>query len=267
MRPFVIYHPSTKSNLQETLGQSWRNQEIEDLISLCPEQTSEPAILKYLSHGKILEAGCGTGRWLFYLTRRGINIIGVDLAQEALDDAKSFDPNAPVEKMDIKKTTFSSGSFDGILSLGVVEHFEEGPTEVLREIFRLLKDDGIFVVSVPTQNLNRYFLANPLKKIYWMVQRFRGISYVFEEYRYSRREFSSIIRREGFSILEMIPDDFKPPKNMGLWVDYPFLRKRGAAWELNFWGEILRRFFWFFSPWFASSGTLWVCKKTSIQDS
>jgi len=45
-----------------------------------------PWILKYTPrYGKVCEAGCGLGRYVFYLNKLGIDIEGLDFEQETID--------------------------------------------------------------------------------------------------------------------------------------------------------------------------------------
>ena len=80
-----------------SLGQDdkiWRNSW--DLVS--PESEIRkwdfyglrPWILKYTPrNGKVLEAGCGLGRWNFYLSNLGIDIEGLDFSGETINSLKA----------------------------------------------------------------------------------------------------------------------------------------------------------------------------------
>src|SRR3972149_4781459 len=95
-RPHVMYHPVSEIEQAGTHGQSWQGSNIPEILALCPSQTIEPLFQKYLPRaGRILEAGCGTGRWVFYLRSRGYDVCGVDLAPSALELAKAYGSTAP----------------------------------------------------------------------------------------------------------------------------------------------------------------------------
>ena len=260
--PLKVYHLARKSAGHETRGQSWSGETVDEGIALCPAQTIEPVFLKHLPRsGRILESGCGLGRWVFYLRRKGYDIAGIDLAEPAIQAARSYDPTVPIHRDDVLHSSFAGGVFDAAISLGVVEHFEDGPEVALGELRRLLKNDGLLFISVPTQNLMRTLLTNHMKALYRLILQRRGKEFVFEEYRYTRSEFQSRLARAGFEILEMVPDDFIPPRNMGLYVDFPFLRHSSRKWELNAAGRMLRGVTAIFSPWWTCGGTHWVCRK------
>ena len=241
---------------------------VEEGIRLCPLQLIEPVFRKHLPlTGKILEAGCGTGRWVYYLRDLGYDVIGIDLAVDALRIAKEYDPQAPIHSDDILKTSYADGTFAAVISLGVCEHFEEGPQQAFRETYRVLQSNGLFFVTVPLQNVNRIIIANPLKQLKRWIQKRRGVEYVFEEYRYRRKEFSSLLREANFEIIQIVPDDYSSPKAMGLFVDYPFLRHRTNKWELNVIGKIYGSICTAISPWLTCAGTLFVCRKKSTSPS
>jgi SAM-dependent methyltransferase len=260
--PYKMYHPRTEVEALDSHGQSWHNETVKENIDLCRYQLIESIFRKYLPRtGKILEAGCGLGRWVFYLRNLGYDITGIDLAADALRLAKEYDPSVPIHADNILRTSYPNGSFDAIISLGVVEHFEEGPEEAFRETRRLLKEGGLFLVTIPIQNLNRRMIANPLKEFKrWMNKR-KGTEYIFEEYRYSRGQFQTLLEEMNFEIVLVVPDDFVPPKNIGLYVDYPFFRHKKNKWELNYPGKLMNSIFSGLSPWTVSAGALWICRK------
>jgi SAM-dependent methyltransferase len=266
-RPYVIYHPVSEIEQTETRGQSWLGSNIPEILALCPFQTIEPLFQKYLPRaGRILEAGCGTGRWVFYLRSRGYDICGVDLARSAIGLAKAYDSSAPVGVDDVCDLSFPDGHFRAVVSLGVIEHFEEGPGKALAQFQRVLSDGGLLIVTVPTQNLMRKLLTNRMKRFFRIVHQLQGVRYGFEEYRYTREQMIALLTGAGFHIIQVAPDDFNDPYDMGLYVDFPFLRDPKVTWRLNMAGRILRQFLQSLSLWIACSGTIFVCEKNNNQE-
>ena len=45
--------------------------------------------------------------------------------------------------------SFPDNHFDAYLSLGVIEHWEEGPQQAIDEAYRVIKPGGYFFVSTP----------------------------------------------------------------------------------------------------------------------
>ncbi len=258
---FKRYAPAALSESREALGQVGGSGDLEADIGLCPLQTLEPAFMKYLPReGKILEAGAGRGRWVFYLRRHGFDVVGMDIARTEIAAAKAFDPDVPIEYGDVLKTGYPDRSFEAVISLGVIEHFEDGPQAAFAEVRRILKAGGLFLVTVPTQNFMRVALFNRIKSLQISYRRIKGVEMEFEEYRYSRGQFEALLREAGFLIVDKAPDDFRPPMNMGLYADSRFLQHPERRWELNTAGKILNATLSALSPWLHCSGTLWVCR-------
>jgi len=99
--------------------------------------------------GPVLEAGSGSGRVLAHLRRVGCHAVGTDFAVEALLESKRRAPDLPVAAGDICRLPFGDEKFAGVVSLGLIEHFEEGPAVVLSEHRRVLRRGGLLLISVP----------------------------------------------------------------------------------------------------------------------
>lgn len=105
--------------------------------------------------GLVLEAGCGFGRYCFWLEERGISSIGVDVVRRALATgakwAKSRGYASYFVLGDVTRLPFKHAVFDGCISLGVIEHFRsvEEIRNFFAEVNRVLKDGGKSFVAVP----------------------------------------------------------------------------------------------------------------------
>lgn len=111
-----------------------------------------PAVLELVgdvSGQRVLDAGCGPGRYSAALRERGAEVVGVDGSAELLarararvgDDVELFlhDLNEPL-------SMFSDASFDGVVSALVYHHLDERG-RFLRELRRVLHPGGWLVVS------------------------------------------------------------------------------------------------------------------------
>jgi SAM-dependent methyltransferase len=109
--------------------------------------------------GKVLEFGCGTGRYLVGLRdRTGAQVFGVDMDAGLLARARS--QGLPVARIDASRARlpFGDGSFDAVLSTNVIEHIPRPLYEqYLAEIHRVLKPDGRFAVGAPNYPIKRLF--------------------------------------------------------------------------------------------------------------
>jgi len=170
--------------------------------------------------GLIVDAGCGVARWPIYLRQRGYRVFGLEWSHDACLIAKRTDPGLEVLRSDVRRTPLADASVDAVMSLGVVEHDEAGPIEALREARRILKPDGVMVLAVPYNNPLRRAVINHL--LSYVTRRRRRASWKlgFAEYRFSAREVEGFLAQTGFEVVSWHPNDLRPPKNMGLWVDY-----------------------------------------------
>lgn len=99
--------------------------------------------------GVVIEAGCGFGLYVGRLRERGYRCIGVDFASATLARSKAISPSLPFAAGEVLSLPFADESIAGYVSLGVVEHFKEGPERALREAARVLRSGGAAIVSVP----------------------------------------------------------------------------------------------------------------------
>lgn len=101
---------------------------------------------------KLLDAGCGDGRFCYELKNENINIMGLDYSDKALAFAKAFNPSIKFLQGDLSNLPFEK-EFDVITLLEVLEHIPLDKVERVRDcLWRALKDNGKIIVSVPSTN-------------------------------------------------------------------------------------------------------------------
>jgi SAM-dependent methyltransferase len=103
-----------------------------------------------VSNCRILDAGCGAGKYAFDLSQAGVHVVGIDNDGQALERAKSL-AGATVDfhKADLTEplTFLEPRSFDAVLC-SLVLHYIENWSMPLTEFNNLLKPRGQLVVSV-----------------------------------------------------------------------------------------------------------------------
>ena len=101
---------------------------------------------------EILDAGCGTGGTTTELRRFG-NVVGVDLAWEALEPARQRGLGGRLARGSIEQLPFVAAAFDVVTSFEVIYHLGVGSdVDALRELRRVLKPDGLLLVRVPAHD-------------------------------------------------------------------------------------------------------------------
>ncbi len=114
----------------------------------------------FCSGRRVLDAGCGVGYGAEMLNRAGASeVVAIDNSQAALELAKSaVSAGVTLELGDVRDVDHGDGSFDVVVCFEVIEHVEE-PDRVLDELTRLLRPDGLLLISSP--NRERYVPGNP----------------------------------------------------------------------------------------------------------
>ncbi len=110
-------------------------------------------ILKGGQTGVILDVGCSHGAFDFELARRGYHVVGIDLNQDSLAVGNRIKKILKFEnifflQMDILKGRLDKGTFDAVLMFETLEHIKDDLI-ALREVHRLLKKEGLLLLSVP----------------------------------------------------------------------------------------------------------------------
>jgi SAM-dependent methyltransferase len=228
-------------------------------------ETAVPTLRRVLGDGgRILESGCGTGRWMAFFERLGLRAVGVDDSAGPLAVARAHDPALRLVRGDVIASPFRADSFDAAFSAYVAEHFVDGPGALLRELHRVLKPDGLLVVVVPYESWFRRLVTHRVLGAYYWWARRRGRPLAFTEHRFRAPEMTGYLTRSGFRVEHIEADDYRLPWGKGLSVDCgPLLRPRGQApgsWELNAPGRVLAAALQAVSPWAACAGILLVAR-------
>lgn len=100
----------------------------------------------------ILELGCGLGNDGLELLRSGYNVVETDIAPGELSEAKKmhdregFSGDCAHILSDAENLPFKDGSFDAVFMVAALHHLPN-PEAALREVKRVLRPGGVFVVG------------------------------------------------------------------------------------------------------------------------
>jgi SAM-dependent methyltransferase len=98
--------------------------------------------------GRVFEAGCGVGSYLFHLQKEARQAVGLDIEQERLVEAHQGADRVVCGAGEC--LPFPDGIFDLVLSNEVLEHVQDDRAAV-REIVRTLRPGGRLVLFCPNR--------------------------------------------------------------------------------------------------------------------
>ncbi len=101
--------------------------------------------LPSLKSKKVLDVGCGTGRWDKFFLLKGANVIGIDKSKEMLKKAKKI-KGLKVEIMDAKNLKFKDNNFDLTFSSLLLSNLKDYK-KVVKEMIRVTKHGGWIIIS------------------------------------------------------------------------------------------------------------------------
>ncbi len=110
----------------------------------------EAALVTSYRPGSVLDAGCGTGRVAIELSRRGHDVVGVDLDEAMLESARAKAPDLTWVQGDLADPGLDFGqTFDLVVMAGNVLIFVQPGSEgqVIDNASRWLRPGGHFVTG------------------------------------------------------------------------------------------------------------------------
>jgi SAM-dependent methyltransferase len=111
------------------------------------------ALLRWLGpdlHGlRVLDVAGGDGYWAGQARRRGADAVAIDIAGPKLRRGARLAHAPALVLGDALRLPFPDGSFDRVMSICAIEHFDDGP-QALSEMARVLAPGGELVMSADT---------------------------------------------------------------------------------------------------------------------
>lgn len=131
----------------------------------------------YVAGKRVLDIACGVGYGTHYLAETAAEVIGVDLDPEAIRLALAHyasRPNVSFLRGDALQVPLENASFDVICSFETIEHVPDAE-RFLCEIKRLLKPNGVFLVSTPAARISTSSPENPHHVQEWSPRDFQTL--------------------------------------------------------------------------------------------
>ena len=174
----------TKQHFNETASDYNNSSDgkfVEPMYEIIVEEISK------LQSGRILDVGCGNGNLFTYLAEDKYELFGIDFCENMIAEAKRNCRNAIFSVADAENIPFDDDSFDIIVCNASFHHYVH-PNKVLKEMHRVLKDEGKLLIGDP------YFstFARPLMNV--LVKLSNEGDYHF----YGLNEMKKLFAKNGF---------------------------------------------------------------------
>jgi len=108
----------------------------------------------HVGNSLVLDIACGTGYGLAILRTQARSVVGVDVDVETVRKARRSSEGLEFVAGDGCILPFVDESFEAITSFETLEHLENR-TQFLSELRRVLKPEGVCIISTPNANYTR----------------------------------------------------------------------------------------------------------------
>jgi 2-polyprenyl-3-methyl-5-hydroxy-6-metoxy-1,4-benzoquinol methylase len=173
-------------------------------------------VLKHAGLGagkKLLEVGCGSGRFTLHLIRKGLSLTVLDLSAVQLDNLSEASRQLGLEAellvmqtgdLSTASELFKGQEFDGIIGFFILHHLEDIRTG-LQSLRGVLRNGGAMIFVEPNR-LNPLFLAQIFfcKDMTWRGEK--------ETFRYGVSGYRRCFADSGFTAITVRKFGFFPPQ-------------------------------------------------------
>ncbi len=206
----MTYEPKDVVDFHGALAGEWEQRYLKNSFRARIEVLQEGLKDCALAGRSWLDAGCGTGTLSRFLADKGCSVLGVDAALPMIEVARQQGArHSQANKMKfevlatIEQLPNASASLDGILCSSVLEYVPD-VERCLAEFARVLKPDGLTVISVP--NAQSLVRKSQVSAHHWgrRLGR-RWLDFVqYSRNEYSTAEFTDLLGTHGFEVRRVL---------------------------------------------------------------
>ena len=136
-------NPAEYSKLHEAEHQHWWYKAIHGMLGKLVDNIRQKSHIT-----KVLDIGCGTGRWASILRSKGLEIYGIDISSNALSLSSEKDLDG-LCRCSADNIGLAENCFDLITCIDILESDNIDPHDVISECYRLLKPNGYCLALSP----------------------------------------------------------------------------------------------------------------------
>src|SRR5258708_41019 len=98
--------------------------------------------------GRACDLGCGPGQVARYLKSSGVDVMGIDLSPQMVEQARKLNPGIPFQQGDMRHLDLPDAALAGMAAFYCIIHIpREDVIAVLRELNRVLMPDGLLLLT------------------------------------------------------------------------------------------------------------------------
>ena len=164
----------------------------------------------------VIDVGCGDGTTIQTILPRATMVTGVDNDPKAIEDARAKllpNPIVDIVLADALAMPFGDKTFDVVTHMMTLVNFEHNKIRVLKEMSRILKDDGRVIISVysedalPTRLETYEQIGVPIEKIEGSRVIFDASVGANESEQFSIGELDALVQEADLKIADYIKID------------------------------------------------------------
>jgi len=156
VKKIISKHINPETGIPETILIGWIDN------SIAEEHLARYMVVSKMTKGTVLDVACGSGYGSSIINRhsRVDYVVSMDIEIELLEYGKRVFKIEAVEA-DALNLPFRNKSFDTVVTLETIEHLSN-PKKFIKQIRRVLKDNGILILSTPNKLCTSPLLKKPL---------------------------------------------------------------------------------------------------------
>jgi SAM-dependent methyltransferase len=153
---------------------------------------------------RLLEIGCGPGRYVAMMASLGYQVLGADpISYANWEFLRRLDKVTLSDNVFAEALPYADETFDAVACMGALLYYDD-PDKAMSEIHRVLKPGGKLVVrTVSRNNLFRSLRGHHLDPA--------------TRNAFTEEELAALLFRNGFNVAETFSFGFYPPVFPGVW--------------------------------------------------